>query len=322
MNFIITGGSGFIGLHLTNLLHEQFPESNIYNLDIVEPKDNRTSVYVKCDVRDKIEVPFEPKEEDILFHFAAIHKTPGYPDFDYFNTNLRGADNVTEFADKYNIKRIVFTSSIAPYAASEEEKTEDTLPTPNTPYGISKLVSEKVFMKWQNKSTDRKLVIVRPGVVFGKEENGNFTRLYFGIKGHKFMYPGRKDTIKACIYVKDLVRIMLFLLDKQDESVSLYNCTYHPAYTIEQIAEEMKKQTGMDNMIIKLPSWLIMTAAAIIGPIGGERLLGICPARVKKLMVSTNISGKKLANSGFQFKYTFGEALKDWYADNNNQCLK
>lgn len=37
---------------------------------------------------------------------------------------------------------------------------------------------------------------------------GNFTRLYWAIRGHKFAYPGRKDTIKACIYVKELVRFI------------------------------------------------------------------------------------------------------------------
>ena len=59
----------------------------------------------------------------------------------YFETNIRGAENVTAFAEKYGIRKILFTSSIAPYGASEDLKTEETLPTPNTPYGISKLVA-------------------------------------------------------------------------------------------------------------------------------------------------------------------------------------
>ncbi len=45
-------------------------------------------------------------------------------------------------------------------------------------------------------------------------ENGNFTRLYWAIRGHKFAYPGRKDTIKACIYVKELVRFMLWKVEE------------------------------------------------------------------------------------------------------------
>ena len=37
MNYIITGGTGFIGTHLTNLIKECYPNANIYNLDIVKP---------------------------------------------------------------------------------------------------------------------------------------------------------------------------------------------------------------------------------------------------------------------------------------------
>ena len=196
------------------------------------------------------------------------------------------------------------------------------LPTPNTPYGISKLVAEKIHTIWQaKKSNERQLTIVRPGVVFGKGENGNFTRLYWGIRGGKFFYPGRKDTIKACIYVKELVRFMLYRLENHNEGVELYNCTYEPAFTIEQIVETMKKATGLQRTVVEVPGSLLMTVARIVGSLGGKAL-GICPARVKKLMISTNICGKKLADSGYKFHYTFEEAIKDWYRDNDNKYLR
>ena len=220
MNYIITGGTGFIGTHLTNLIKERYPDAQVYNLDIVKPgtpnpvvKDYKPalregqklqSTYVECDVRKPIEnLPFTPTEDDVIFNFAAVHRTPGHENHEYFETNIRGAENVVAFAEKWGIKKIVFTSSIAPYGAAEELKKETTLPTPNTAYGISKLVAEKIHEKWQNggcqgvksaeqgMKNDRQLLIVRPGVVFGKGENGNFTRLYWAIRGHKFAYPGR-----------------------------------------------------------------------------------------------------------------------------------
>ena len=165
------------------------------------------------------------------------------------------------------------------------------------------------------------LEFIKRHVVFGKGENGNFTRLYWGIRGGKFFYPGRKDTIKACIYVKELVRFMLYRLENHNEGVELYNCTFEPAFTIEQIVETMKKVTGIQRTIVKVPGSLLLTAASIVGPLGGKAL-GICPARVKKLMISTNICGKKLADSGYKFHYTFEEAIKDWYRDNDNLYLK
>ena len=57
-----------------------------------------------------------------------------------------------------------------------------------------------------------------------------------------------------------------------------------------------------------------MFGATFLGPIGGKKV-GIHPARVKKLMVSTNICGKKLAASGYKFHYTLEESFRDWFED-------
>lgn len=338
MNFIITGGTGFIGTHLTNLLIENFPKVKIYNLDIVKPgtpnpvvknykkalKDGQklSSVWVNCDIRNSIDnLPFEPTEDDIIFNFAAVHRTPGHEDHEYFETNILGAENVTAFAEKYGIKKIVFTSSIAPYGAAEELKTENTLLTPNTAYGVSKFVAEKIHEKWQNGDVkNRKLTILRPGVVFGKGENGNFTRLYWALRKHRFAYPGRRDTIKACIYVKELVNFMLYCVENQISGEEVYNCCYEPAYTIEHIVESMKKVTGLSTFVPDIPNWLIMPLAAILGVLGSP--MGICPARVKKLQISTNICGKKLKECSYEFKWTFEDALNDWYKDNDNLNLQ
>lgn len=337
MNYIITGGTGFIGTHLTNLLNEVHPDAKVLNLDIVKPgtpnpvvknykpavRDGEQlgSTYIECDIRKPIgELPFTPTAEDVIFNFAAVHRTPGHEDIEYFETNIRGAENVCAFAEKYGIKNMVFTSSIAPYGASEQLKTEETLPTPNTPYGISKLVAEKIHMAWQKGGEGRKLTIVRPGVVFGRGENGNFSRLYWGIRKHTFAYPGRKDTIKACVYVKELVRFILWNVEERKTSFDIFNCTFEPAYTIEQIVKAMKKVTGMSQSVPYIPNSIIMPMAACAKMVGSP--MGICPARVKKLQISTNICGKKMALSGYQMKWTFEEALADWYEDNKQQCLE
>lgn len=337
MNYIITGGTGFIGTHLANFIAEIHPEANIYNLDIVEPGNPLPTVknykpalkegerhkakFVRCDVRKPIEVPFKVTPEDVIFNFAAVHRTPGHPDHEYFETNIRGAENVCAFAEKHGIKKIVFTSSIAPYGAAEELKEETTLPTPNTPYGISKLVAEKIHQTWQSGDKENRLLtIVRPGVVFGKGENGNFSRLYWGIKKHTFAYPGRKDTIKACIYVKELVRFIMWNVEDRKTPSDIYNCTFEPAYTIEEIVQTIKRVTGLKQVVPYIPNTLIMPAAYCAKLLGSP--MGICPARVKKLQISTNICGKKLAQSGYTFKFTFEEAITDWYKDNNNEYLQ
>ena len=93
MNYIITGGTGFIGTHLTNLIKTLHPQAKVYNLDIVKPgtplptvKDYKPALcegqflqseFIYCDVRKPIEVPFEVTSEDVIFNFAAVHRTPG-----------------------------------------------------------------------------------------------------------------------------------------------------------------------------------------------------------------------------------------------------
>lgn len=333
MNYIIFGGSGFIGTHLIHLLKNECvkPGDKIFDLDIVMPGEegvvpgvvekNEGVEYIRLDVRKPIEFDFTPTADDVIFNLAAVHRTPGHPDHEYFETNIRGAENVTAFAEKHGINKILFTSSIAPYGAAEELKEETTLPTPNTPYGISKLVAEKIHQMWQVKDEKRELTIVRPGIVYGKGEHGNMTRLYKGMKGHYFMYTGRKDTIKASIYVKELVLFFKYrMLDNSFPGTDTFNCTFEPAYNIEQICETMKKATGMKYKIPLIPGGLLMTVATILGPIGGKKV-GIHPARVKKLMVSTNICGKKLAACGYKFHYSFEETFKDWLNDCNGQGL-
>ncbi|MBO5520124.1 MAG: NAD(P)-dependent oxidoreductase, partial [Eubacterium sp.] len=253
MNYLIFGGSGFIGTHLIHLLKAECVKEGdkIYDLDIVMPGEegvvpgivekNEGVEYVRLDVRKPFDLDFKPTPEDIIFNLAAVHRTPGHKDHEYFETNIRGAENVTAFAEKYGIQKILFTSSIAPYGAAEELKSEETLPMPNTPYGISKLVAEKIHQIWQVQDAARELTIVRPGIVYGKGEHGNMTRLYKGIKGHYYFYAGRKDTVKACIYVKELVRFIKYrMIDHSFPGCDVINCTFEPAFTIEQICEAMK----------------------------------------------------------------------------------
>lgn len=333
MNYIIFGGSGFIGTHLIHLLNSEVvkPGDKIYDLDIVMPGEegvvpgivekNDGVEYIRLDVCKPIEFDFTPTADDIIFNLAAVHRTPGHPDYVYFETNIHGAENVVAFAEKHGIRKILFTSSIAPYGAAEDMKKEATLPTPNTPYGISKLVAEKIHEGWQGKDTARELTIVRPGVVYGKGEYGNFTRLYWGIRKRYFIYTGRKHTIKACIYVKELVRFIKYrMIDNSFQGADVFNCTFEPAYRIDQICETMMKATGMRRYIPLIPGGLLMTAATILGPIGGKKV-GIHPARVKKLMISTNICGKKLAASGYNFHYSFEDSIRDWYKDCDEQGL-
>ena len=109
-------------------------------------------------------------------------------------------------------------------------------------------------------------------------------------------------------------------MEERQTPFDLYNCTYEPAYTIEQIVMTMKLVTGLNQFVPYIPNAVIMPMAVCAKLIGSP--MGICPARVKKLQISTNISGKYMKYSGYQFKWNFEDALLDWYDDNGNKCLE
>ena len=76
----------------------------------------------------------------------------------------------------------------------------------------------------------------------------------------------------------------------------------------------MQAATVLHRKIPLVPGGLLMAAATVLGPIGGKKV-GIHPARVKKLMVSTNVCGKKLAATDYRFHYTLEESFRDWFED-------
>ncbi|MGM9476200.1 NAD-dependent epimerase/dehydratase family protein [Pedobacter sp. GSP4] len=323
MNHLIFGGSGFIGTHLKRYINETLSlPDKVLSYDI---RKKVSDDFNTLDIREPISININNVDDSIIYNLAAVHTTPGHPDHEYFEANIYGAQNVCDFARKNNIQTIVFTSSIAPYGASEDYKTEETLPMPNTPYGISKLTAEYIHKLWQAEDPEnRKLIIVRPGVVFGKQEGGNFTRLYDSLKKGFFFYPGRKDTIKASVYVKDVVRILYEAGQKEKPGHVTYNLTYFPAPTIQKICETMAEATGVKPPKILVPGWALKTAAggAYFGARTlGKKISGIHPDRVKKLMISTNISGEKLNLSPYKLKFSLKEALEDWYGDCESKGL-
>lgn len=326
-NAIITGGSGFVGSHLIKYLLDEGRYEKIINIDIKEPKENYSAAgtdihYLPKDVRNEI----EPKDllqlgcgsDSVIFNLAAICRIPGFPDIDYFRTNIKGAENVCELARKINCNNIVFTSSISPYGASEELKTEESIPQPDNPYGSSKLMAEYIHRGWQQEDREnRSLAILRPGIIFGPNEQANFTRLYESLKKGFFVFPGRKDTRKACVYVKDVARACEYFA-VNSKNLQLYNLVYREAPTIEEICEAITENTDAGKARFRVPGWLLIAAASAIkiaGSLLNKSFTGIHPERVRKVMISTNVSGAKLNASSFNLKYTLKEGIIDWKND-------
>jgi nucleoside-diphosphate-sugar epimerase len=326
---VIFGGTGFIGSHFAAHLLEQQLGETIYLADvnplapercqqILQPAADQGRVqFIPCDVRQPISHPDLPPHVDLIANLAAVHREPGHEPHEYFATNLPGAENVCAWAEKVDCPWIVFTSSIAPYGPSEEEKDENSLPVPISPYGASKLTAEKIHFGWQRSDKGRLLTIVRPGVVFGAGEGGNVSRMIKAVLGRYFFYMGNRKTRKAGGYIKELCHALTWVMNWQEangKATALFNFSMDPAPTVEEYVETICKVAGRQRLVPSIPYLLLLSSSYPIEAM--SRVLGIHqpinPVRIRKLIRSNNIMPKFLQEHRYQYRYTLEQALAEW----------
>ena len=335
-NIAIFGGCGFIGLYLAEELVNLNLYGKIYLIDIHEPKDNfckekyqnllktKKIFFLRRDVRKNLNDINIEEKISLIFNFAAIHREPGHLPAEYFETNIKGAENVCNFADKFNCKNIIFTSSIAVYGMGEHEKNEDTPPKPSTSYGKSKFEAEKIHINWQNKnSSNLTLSICRPGVVFGAGEKGNVTRLVKFIKKKLFFYMGNKELKKGGVYVKELINMLLWVnlkqLNKEIPKLVLYNACMHPCPTLEDFAKNISNQFNYSGRFLSLPKiiikFLLFLSFVYTKVVKKNNALNY--HRLTKLFRANTIVPNYLIQKKYNFKYNLNTSFKDWKKTNS-----
>lgn len=309
---IVFGGSGFIGSRMLRLLHSRGVE-RLVCADLVPPRDLGFAVeFRQVDVREPIDLA---DTFDVAYNFSAVHRTPGHPDQEYFETNVAGAINVTNYCRDRGIESIVFTSSIAVYGAKEDLLTEASETLPTAAYGKSKLLAEDIHRTWFSDDPRRRIVIVRPAVIFGEGEHGNFDRLRGALRARRFAYPGRTDTIKACGYVEELVRSIEWVRNGDDLEVT-YNFAYPERPTIEHIATTIAAADGTHLPLGTIPLTPMMAAATVFEGLGKVGLKSsINRARIRKLVSSTNIYPGYLVEHDYPFGTDVRSGIEAWLSE-------
>ncbi len=306
----MTGASGFIGTRLVARLQGQ--GHPVVALDLEPPRARLDGVtYHQSDVREPL-APGLGAGVERIYNLAAIHRTPGHPAHAYYETNLLGALNVTALAEACGIQTVVFTSSISVYGPSEQAMTETSPLRPASSYGRSKRMAEVMHEAWQGRAAGRRLVIVRPGVVFGPGERGNFTYLARALSRGAFFYPGRRNTIKSGGYVDELLDTLDFAL-AQPDACSLFNFAYPAQSTTEDIVHTFARVCGFRSRHATLPVAPLYVAAGLFevanrlglqNPVHRERVL--------KLVKSTKVTPGWLQARGYRFRTDLEQALIAW----------
>jgi nucleoside-diphosphate-sugar epimerase len=286
--------------------------SSVVAVDIAPARETITGVeYIIADVRQPLDLKIGTGA-DVLYNLAAVHRTPGHPAHEYYETNVLGASRVTALADACGIPLIVFTSSISVYGPTEEVRTEASAPAPASDYGRSKLMAELIHQMWRKAEPDRRLVIVRPGVVFGPGERGNYSTLASALRNGVFFYPERRDTVKSGGHVDELLRTLEFATAQQEREI-LFNFAFPQESTTADIVAAFGRVTGQPRRPMTTPLAPLLLIASLFEVAAAAGLkTPIHRERVMKLVRSTRIAPAWLLANGYEFGLDLDRALGDW----------
>ena len=147
MNFLITGGAGFLGAALSNRLHRQGHHVRVLDdLSTGDPDALDPDVhFTRGDINDRPKLWTLLQDIDVVYHLAARVSVPEsilFPS-DYNDVNVGGTATLMEAARDAGTPRVVLASSGAVYGDQQGPMlTEDMAPKPLSPYAVSKLSSE------------------------------------------------------------------------------------------------------------------------------------------------------------------------------------
>jgi len=309
---VIFGGSGFVGTHLARrfLSSEQFSHIHIADIQPSALEGQPGISYSATDVRNPIPANIILASPDWIFNLAAIHREPGHTHQEYFDTNLPGAENVCSYAEQVNCKNIYFTSSISVYGPTNGPTDESSPIRPTKPYGGSKYPAELIHAGWQSRGEGRRLLISRPGVLYGPGDPGNILRMIRAVKRGYFAYPGESSVFKSYGYIYGLLESIEFLMNSPYSTVT-YNYVEYPTQSLGELVESVKRHLRSNALVIPLPLWLLLPIAKIIHGFSGTSG-AIHPVRVKKAATPTHIIPKTLLDLGFEFSFDFAQSLQHW----------
>lgn len=219
---------------------------------------------------------------DIVLHCAAlVHQKVEHSYEKYHDINVEYPVKLAKLAKQNGVKQFVFISTIAVYGEEEEKLDENNICNPVTPYGRSKLETEKELLKF---SDDSFIVsIIRPPMVYGKNAPGNIDSLVKLVKKSPIIPLGSIENRRSFISIQNLCYVINEVIIQQKSGIFLASDD-EPLSTsrlIELIAKNLNKKI----YLIKVP--FFESLLKILKPLFHKRLYG-------SLEVDNSITKEKL----------------------------
>lgn len=238
----IVGGSGFIGTRLC----QRLAGAGSTDFTILDKRPSRAfpDRSVICDIRDPAGLNAALVPGAPVIHLAAEHRDDVRPASLYRDVNVTGTANVCEAATAAGIDTILFTSSVAVYGLAQAGTAEDGPIAPFNEYGRTKWEAEGVLRQWAAGSpATRRLVIVRPTVVFGENNRGNVYNLLRQIASGRFVMIGNGRNHKSMAYVENVAAFLAHCLEGPP-GVEVWNYVDSPDPSMNELVGTVRRLMG------------------------------------------------------------------------------
>ncbi len=297
MKILITGGAGYIGSHVAKQILEKTKDELVIldNLStgsektLKSLKKIRDFEFIKLDLSEfsKVKELIKNAYFDAIIHFAASIVVPESVEnpIKYYMNNTVNTSNLIKYAEKFKVKKFIFSSTAAVYGEPSEVPkvgiSEDFITKPINPYGQSKLMSEQILQDVSKASENLKFVIFRYFNVAGADafyEDGNILSPRIGqsfpsathlikiasecaINARKKMYifgdsyPTKDGTcVRDYIHVDDLSTAHIQALKYLELNPSdIFNIGYARGFSVKEVIKEVKKISKNDFKVELAP---------------------------------------------------------------------
>lgn len=310
MRILLTGGTGYIGSHtaveLINRGYEVEILDNLYNsklsvLDNIEKITGKKPKFYQVDLLDvdKLDEVFASTKYDAVIHFAgykAVAESVEKP-LKYYHNNIGGTINLLEIMQKYNVKKIVFSSSATVYGDQDSVKLTEENQTGfgiTNPYGQTKYMIEQILRDVATSNPDFEVTILRyfnpvgahPSGLIGEEPSGipnNLMPIIMKVASGEIaelsVYGDDYDTpdgtaMRDFIHVVDLAKGHVAAIEKMHPGVSIYNLGTGKATSVMEMVKAFEETNGKS-----LPYKIVGRRVGDLGeifanPLKAERELG------------------------------------------------
>jgi UDP-glucose 4-epimerase len=255
---LITGVAGLLGSRLADYLIQTYPDMEVVGIDDLSggylENVNPKIEFRKLNLVDgNVSRCFEEHKFDYVFHFAAYAAeglSPFIRSYNYQN-NLVATSRIINECIKHDVKRLVFTSTLAVYGHGYGGIfDENQLPAPIDPYGVAKYGCE-MDLKIANEQHGLDYCIIRPHNVFGANQNiwDKYRNvlgiwMYYHMEGKPITIFGDGTQKRAFSYIDDSLEPLWNAAIRPEASKQIINLGGIHEYSINEASDILAEVLG------------------------------------------------------------------------------